>query len=402
MAGAGAQLDRPVGPGHGAVFFHRGLGHDFELGHAGRAVAVAGAHAVGAGVATADDDDVLAIRAQLALELVAGIDLVLLGQELHGEMDPVQITTGHGQIARLLGATGQQHGVKVFLQLGGGNTLLGPVGDLGPLGQLADQHACANRHTFLDQLVHPAVNVGLLHLEVGDAIAQQAAHAVVLFKQCHAVPGARQLLGGCHTSWAGAHHGNGLAGLHFGRLRQHPAFGPAAVDDGVLDGLDAHGLVIHIQRAGCLAGCGANAAGELGEVVGAVQGVEGGLPVATVHQIVEVWNDVIDRAAVVAERCAAVHAARRLFVGLGIVQTDHELFVVFQALGNGLVALFDALVFHEASDFSHDSSFLLSSSCFFFCSSLRRFGEGCSRFLCMNLAQGTLVLVGEDLDELGA
>ena len=53
-------------------------GHQLELGHAGGAMAIAGAHAVAAGVAAADDDDMLALSAQLVLELVAGIDFVLL------------------------------------------------------------------------------------------------------------------------------------------------------------------------------------------------------------------------------------------------------------------------------------------------------------------------------------
>ena len=78
VRGRCAQLDRPVRPGHGAVFFDRGLGHQLELGHAGCAMAVTGAHAVAAGVAAADDDDMLALSAQLVLELVAGIDFVLL------------------------------------------------------------------------------------------------------------------------------------------------------------------------------------------------------------------------------------------------------------------------------------------------------------------------------------
>ncbi len=76
-----------------------------------------GAHAVGAGVAAADHDDVLAIGAQLALELAAGVHLVLLRQELHREMDAVEVAARHRQVARLLGATGQQHGVEVLLEL---------------------------------------------------------------------------------------------------------------------------------------------------------------------------------------------------------------------------------------------------------------------------------------------
>jgi hypothetical protein len=62
-------------------------------------VAVAGAHAVAAGVAAADDDHVLAVGAQLALELVAGVDLVLLRQELHREVHAVELAARHRQVA---------------------------------------------------------------------------------------------------------------------------------------------------------------------------------------------------------------------------------------------------------------------------------------------------------------
>ena len=78
VARTGAQLDRPVGPGHGAVFFFGRLRHQLELGHAGRAVPIAGADAIRAGVAAANDDDMLAGGRQLVFNFVAGIDLVLL------------------------------------------------------------------------------------------------------------------------------------------------------------------------------------------------------------------------------------------------------------------------------------------------------------------------------------
>jgi hypothetical protein len=45
----------------------------------------------------------------------------------------------------------------------------------------------------------------------------------------------------------------------------------------------------------------------------------------------------------------------RLDFRLAVIQADHEFLVVLQALGDGLVALFDALKFHESGDFSHDS-----------------------------------------------
>ncbi len=56
----------------------------------------------------------------------------------------------------------------------------------------------------------------------------------------------------------------------------------------------------------------AQAAGELGEVVGGVQALDGVAPVVAVDEVVPVGDEVAERAAVVAERDAAVHAATGL------------------------------------------------------------------------------------------
>ena len=50
-------------------------------------------------------------------DLVAGVDLVLLRQELHREMHARQIAAGHRQVARLLGAAGQHDRVERRVQL---------------------------------------------------------------------------------------------------------------------------------------------------------------------------------------------------------------------------------------------------------------------------------------------
>ena len=57
----GAQLQRPERPRRGGGALVGRLGHDLELVHALCALAMAGAEAVGAGVAAADDDDALAV-----------------------------------------------------------------------------------------------------------------------------------------------------------------------------------------------------------------------------------------------------------------------------------------------------------------------------------------------------
>src|SRR6266849_1772247 len=72
---------------------------------------------------------------------------------------------------------------------------------------------------------------------------------------------------------------------------------------------------VDAEHAGCLAGGGAQPPGELGEVVRRVQPVGRGRPVGPVDEVVPLGYEVAERAAVVAERDAAVHAARRLPLG---------------------------------------------------------------------------------------
>jgi hypothetical protein len=132
------------------------------------------------------------------------------------KVDAVQVAPGHRQVARLLGAAGQQHGVEVGLQLRRRDGFLGPVGDLAALGQLAHQHAGAEHDALGLHLLHAAVDVRLLHLEVGNAVAQQAADAVVLLEHRDVVADARQLLRRRQAGRAGAHHRHLLAGLVLG------------------------------------------------------------------------------------------------------------------------------------------------------------------------------------------
>jgi len=128
---------------------------------------------------------------------------------------------------------------------------------------------------------------------------------------------------------------------------------PGAVDDRVLKAANAHRLAVDAQHTRRLARRGTNAARELGEIVRRIQHRERAPPVTPVHKIVEVRDDVVDRAAVVAKRRAAIHAARPLRLGLFVIEADDEFLVVQYTLGDGCIPFFDALVFHEAGGFSH-------------------------------------------------
>ena len=96
-------------------------------------------------------------------------------------------------------------------------------------------------------------------------------------------------------------------------LRRRPSPRPqGVVDDVLLDVLDRDRIVVDVEHARLLARRRADAAGELREVVRRVQALDRLAPAVAVHEVVPVGDDVPERAALVAERDAAIHAARAL------------------------------------------------------------------------------------------
>ena len=194
-----AQLHRPQRPRRGGRAVLGRLGQELELRDASGSLAVGRAEAIGAGIAAADDDDVLAGGKDLVGDAIAFADLVLLRQELHREVDAFQLAAGDVEIARLLGAAGQQDGVELA-------------------AQVVDRHVAADvgvgdeLHAFGAHLLDAAVDQVLLHLEIRDAVAQQAADAVALLEYGDGVSGARELLRGGQTGGARSDDGDALAG----------------------------------------------------------------------------------------------------------------------------------------------------------------------------------------------
>src|SRR5665213_3284040 len=335
-----AQLDRPVGPRQRLVFVLGRLRQQFELHDRQRALAVGRADAVGPGVATADDDHVLAGRGQLRLHAIAGDDTVLLRQEIHREMNARELAALHAQVARLLGAAGQCDGVE--------------FGDQCCRIDIdADVRVGAELDALFGHLRRAPVNQVLFHLEDGNAIAHQSADAVGLFEQNDAMPGARELLRAREARGSRADDRDATAAFTRGRHRRDPALLPPLVDDEVLDRLDAHRIVVDVERARGFAGCGADAPGELGEIVGRMQRRQRRLPLVPVDQVVPVRNDVVDWAAGLAERNSAIHAARTLLRRCRIVQRQHELAVMLEPLGDRLRHFGDALELEESGDLAH-------------------------------------------------
>ena len=260
---------------------------------------MAGAEAVGAGVAATDDHGVLAGGADRRLAEVALLHPVRTGQVLHRLVDAGQVASRHREVAPRGGPAGEHDGVdrrQQHLDVDG----------------VADAGVGAELGAFGFHLGEAPLEMVLLHLELGDPVAQQPTDAVGALEHDDVVAGAGELLGGGETGRPRADDGDPLTGLHAGHLGDDPALVPGPVDDLDLDLLDRHGVGVDAEHARRFTRCRAEAAGELGEVVGGVQAVDGVAPVAAVHHVVPVGDEVAQRAPVVAERDAAVHAASRL------------------------------------------------------------------------------------------
>ena len=127
------------------------------------------------------------------------------------------------------------------------------------------------------------------------------------------------------------------------------------VDDRALDLLDGHRVALDVQDAGLLAGGGADAAGELGEVVRLEQHRERVAPAVPVNEVIPFRDEVPERAAGVAEGDAAVHAARALLAELISGEVEVEFLPVPETFSDGAVRRDFARDFLEAGGVTHES-----------------------------------------------
>ncbi len=147
---------------------------------------------------------------------------------------------------------------------------------------------------------------------------------------------------------------DGASGALARRLRDDPALLPRTVDDRELDLLDRHGVaLVDLEHTRCLAGSGAEAAGELREVVRAVQLLDRLVEAVAVHEVVPVGDEIAERATVMTERHAALHTARALLLQLDERQHLHELAVVADALAGCALGRLGARDLQEGAELPH-------------------------------------------------
>src|SRR5262249_21773313 len=136
----------------------------------------------------------------------------------------------------------------------------------------ADVHSETELDALGLELVDAALHDRLLDLEVRHAEPDEPATGLVALEHRHCMAGARELLCAREPRGPGADHGDRAPGPRRRRLRHDPALLPRAVHDRELDLLDRDGLALpDLEHARGLARRGAEAAGEVGEVVRAVE-----------------------------------------------------------------------------------------------------------------------------------
>ena len=344
----GPQHHRPVGPGGvfgplaaaGILAEIWRLGQEFKLRQALGPLPVARAVAVAAGVTAADHNHVFPGGCDLAGDIIASVLLVLLRQEVHREMHTLQVAAWDRQVASQGGSAAEQDGVVIVDEFLGRHiaTHIGTAAELNPL--------------FL-HLPHPPPDLGLLQLEVWNAIHQQPTRTVRSLKHRHLMTSAVELLSSRHPGRATSDHSHPLARPHCRRLRNRPPFFEGAVCDRHFDLLDGHRILVDPQHTRRLAGSRAHTSRKLRKVVGRVQTHARFVPLLAIHEIVEVRNDVAKRATGVAEGNATVHTASPLLLDLLFREDREELVVVLQPLLDWCVAGNLPLILHEAAWLAH-------------------------------------------------
>ena len=355
VAVVNAEDARPLGPRVVRCTLHGRLRHELEIGHRLAPMAHRGSNTIGARVTASDHDDVLPggsdkgvfvpLRFQGSL-LGHEEALLVLREEFHGKVNALEVAARNGQVTRLGSADGEGKGVVV-----------GPK--LVDVDVTADIGVRNERNALLSEKVDAAVDGLLLELRVRDAVHEKPPDAICPLVDGDLMTHLVELVGCGKASGSRSHNSDCHSSPILDDARLDQAIIPGPVNDGIFNVLDGDRTVDEAGDARALAGCGADTSGELREVVGLVQPIDGVGPLSVVDQIVPLRDEVIDRTARLglAEGSAAVHATggldlaldlgMLLLVGLRRV----ELLPVHEPLQWLAVGLGVALVVEEAPEF---------------------------------------------------
>jgi hypothetical protein len=167
---------------------------------------------------------------------------------------------------------------------------------------------------------------------------------------------------GTQASRAGADNGYLFAGAKLRRFRRDPPFLPAAIDNGALDVLDRYRRGNNPENAGAFARSGADAPGEIGEIVGFVEAIQSLAPKAAIDQVVPFGNQIMygtsgshpaDQVTGVAKRNAAIHAAGALRAKLFLIQMKMKFVPIANPLRRRTVQRELAQILFKSFGFTH-------------------------------------------------
>ncbi len=306
--------------------------------HRDRALAMHGPQAVGPGVAATDDDDALALGRDRGLVPRPLPDEVRGLQVLHGAVD-TRAARDRGRAgpgAAWPRRPGPRRRTRSSSSAAGTTSTSGALAVPRPrsAGRRRSHHVLAPRslrrrrpragaHAHrrgapeLDalglELGQPAVEDGLLHLELGDPVAQQSTGLLGPLEHHDVVSGARQLLGAGQAGGARSHDGHRLAGRHLGYLRHHPAARrrPARRSRTRSRSMVTGSALMPSTQAPSH-GAGHSRPVNSGKLLVACRRSAASAHSPALHQVVPLGDEVAERTALVAEGDAAVHAARPL------------------------------------------------------------------------------------------
>ena len=284
-----------------------------QHGHAGGTLARRGPHAVHSGVAAADHHHALArgvVPSVVEAGHVVAQPLAVAGRQVvHRRHDPCQPGAGAADVARLVNAGGDQHGVVPGAQVGEGEGL-------------AQLHAQVELDAALLQQPPAAQHDLLLQLEAGDAVDHQPAHAVVAVVNVDLVALGPQPFRSRQPARPGADDPHRLWTLPPGGGRLHPALLPRVVGDEPFHRADGDAVEALLDDAVALAQpvLRADAAANLGKGVGGAADLVGFLQAVLSRQLQPVRYVVPQGAVNLAERHAALAAPAALRPGLRRVE----------------------------------------------------------------------------------
>ena len=237
-------------------------------------------------------------------------------------MDSFQFAPRNFEIARVLGTAGEYNRIELLPQALDWDVLA--------------YFRTGNKfHALCGHLLQAPINDVLLHFEFGDAIAKQTANAVRFLVNDYRVSRAAQLLRGGQSSGTRANDGDFLSGAKLGWLGANPAFLKSAIHYVFFNLLDRDWGLIDPQNAGGLARGWTNSSSEFRKIIRCVQLADRFFPASVIHQIVPVGDQIVDGTSSLAERNAAVHAARTLRAKFFFGKIEIDLKPIIDALRYG-------------------------------------------------------------------